>query len=198
MYSSIFCYRYRFCQVRYLPLFFHTDGFCFDRTVYKHCILMIFVHIKYMIGWCQDHISTICKDNGLKNIYDLRKVCHLYSVTVFVKDIQSDTCDQGISHCVLLIQEARVCAWFHCVPCAPLVNDHTDLFLRIIFVHDMSVTLDQSFHKERFIQTLIPYLIIKICSTSLDLPSFRMYIIMKRKTIHISVKFFQTMIMCSL
>ena len=151
-----------------------------------------------MIGWCQDHISTICKDNGLKNIYDLRKVCHLYSVTVFVKDIQSDTCDQGISHCVLLIQEARVCAWFHCVPCAPLVNDHTDLFLRIIFVHDMSVTLDQSFHKERFIQTLIPYLIIKICSTSLDFPSFRMYIIMKRKTIHISVKFFQAMIMCSL
>ena len=196
MYSSVPCYRHGFCQVRYLPFIFHTDGFCLNRTVYKHCILMIFIHIKYMIGWCQDHISSICKNHGLEHIYDLRKVCHFYSVAVFVENIQSDTCNQGISHCILLIQESRICAWFYCVPCTPFINDHTDFLLRIILIHNVSVTLDQCFHKERFVQALIPYFVIKICSTSLDLPSFRMHIIMKGKAIHVSVKFFETVVMC--
>ena len=198
MYSSVFRYRYGFCKVWYLPFFFHTDSFCLDRAVYKHRILMIFIHIKYMISWCQNHICAVCKNNRLKHVYNLRKVCHFNSVAVFVKDVQSNTRDQSISHCILLIQKSRIGSRFYGVPCTPFINNHTDLFLRIILIHDVSMTFDKSFHEQCLIQTLIPYFIIKISCTSLDFPSFRMYIIMKRKAIHISVKFFQAMIMCSL
>src|SRR5699024_11976585 len=37
------------------------------------------------------------------------------------------------------------------------------------------------------VRSLIPYLIIRVCGTSLNLPAFRMGIIMKRKTIHKSM-----------
>ena len=140
-----------------------------------------------MIGRSLDHLFSFCKDYRLKYIDNLSDIGHPYTVAVFVKDVQVNTSHQSVSHSVLLIKESWIGSRLYGEPGSPLVNDQADFFFGIILVHDGSMTADQLFHIEGFAQGLIPYLIIKVCGTSLNLPAFRMGIIMKRKTIHKSM-----------
>ena len=47
--------------------------------------------------------------------------------------------------------------------------------------------LDQSLHVQRLVQCLVPALLIEVGGAALDLPSFRMYIIVQGEIIHKSV-----------
>ena len=143
--------------------------------------------MEYVVSRCTQHSWSICQNNGLQYIDKLCYVSHFYTVTVLVEYIQGQTCYQRISHCTLLIQKSRVGSRFTGEPCTPFITNQSNLLLRIIFIHDGTVVINQCFDIQSLSQCLIPYLIIKLCCTALDFPSFRMYIIMHGKTIHKSM-----------
>ena len=156
-------------------------------AVHQHSVLMVFIHIKYVVCRRLDHLFAFCKDYRLKYIDDLSNVCHPHTVTVFVEDIQVNAGYQGISHGVLLVKEAWIGSRLYGEPGSPLVYDHADFFFRIVLVHNSSMAADQLFHIESFAESFIPYFVVKICSTSLDLPAFRMGVIVQGQTIHKSM-----------
>ena len=84
---------------------------------------MVFIHMKYMIGRCQHHLLTLCKNHGLENIYHLCNIGHLNPVAVLIKDIQIDSGYNGISHGILLVEEARIRSRLYVKPVAPFIND---------------------------------------------------------------------------
>ena len=157
---------YRLGQVWYHVFFFQSDGFCLQGTVQKFCVLMVFVHIKYMIGRGLDHFAAFGQDYGLQDVYHLGDVCHFYTITVFVEDVQVDTCYQGIAHGILLIQEARVGSRFYFKPGSPFIDDHSNFFFRIVFIHDGSMTGDQFVHVPGLFHGLVPFFFIKFGSAS--------------------------------
>ena len=128
---------------------------------------MVFVHIKYMIGRGLDHFAAFGQDYGLQDVYHLGDVCHFYAVAVFIKDIQVDTCYQGIPHGTLLIQEARIGSRFYVEPGSPFVDDHAYFFFRVVFIHDGTVAGDQFIHIPGFFHSLVPFFLVKFGSASL-------------------------------
>ena len=145
MQSPILCQRNRFCQIRYFPLAF-SNSLCFYITVQKLCLLMMFIHIKYMVSRGFHHLCSFCKKNRLQNIYHLSQVCHFNSIAVLVKDIQCDSRHQSIAHSILLIEKAGICTRLTGIPGSPFIYNHTNLFFRIIGIHNRSMALNQLFH----------------------------------------------------
>ncbi|MNJ77858.1 hypothetical protein D3C77_754610 [compost metagenome] len=49
---------------------------------------MHFVHIEYMVRWCEDHLVAFCKYHRLKHVNDLSDICHFHTLTIFMENIQ--------------------------------------------------------------------------------------------------------------
>ena len=141
---TLFIYRYRLLQFRNLVFFFSCiqNRISCDTAFNQICILMMTIHMEDMIGWGKNHLLSLCENNRLQYIYHLCNTCHLHTVTVFVEDIQAHTCNQCISHGILLIEESRIGSRFHTKPTSPFVYDHTNLLLRIILIHNRTMTFD--------------------------------------------------------
>ena len=137
-----------------------------------------------MIGRSFDHLLTLGQDHRLQNVDHLCDICHLDAVTVFVEEIQVNTCDQCVTHGILLIQKSRIRSRLYIVPGAPFIHDHADLFVRIVLIHNGAVTADQLFHVHRLFHGLIPVFFRKFRCTALVIPGFRNRVVMKRQAIH--------------
>ena len=148
---------------------------------------MMSIHMHYMICRCLYHLVALCKKHWLEYIYHLCKCCYLYPVTVLIKYIKRNSCDKGIPYSILLIQKSRICSRLTSVPCPPLINTHSYFFLRVILIHDSSMSCYKLIHMKCLVKRLIPYITVKVRWTSLYLPSFRMHIIMKWEIIHKSM-----------
>ena len=127
---------------------------------------MVFVHIKYMISRSFDHLAALGQYHSLQDVDHLGDICHFYTVTVFVEDVQVDPCYQGIPHGTLLIQEARIGSRFYLKPGSPFIDDHSNFFFRVVFVHDGSVTGNQFVHVPGLFHGLVPFFLIKFGSAS--------------------------------
>ena len=149
---------------------------------------MILKQVKDMPGRCLHHTRTIGQNHGLKDIDHLRDTSHSDTVRVLVENVQRQGRNQCISHGILLIEEARVCTRLHIEPVAPFVDDHADLFIRIILIHDRTVSLDQLFHFICLGESLIPLSLVKLRGASLMLPGPGDGVVMKRKTVCVSVE----------
>ena len=149
---------------------------------------MLLKQVINMPGRRPEHPGPVREDDRLKNIDHLGDAGHLHSVRMLVEEVQVNAGHQCVAHGILLIQEARIGAGFHRKPGAPFVHDHAQLLFRIILIHDSAVHIDQVLHVKCFGQCLVPGLLIKLCRTALDLPSFRMSVIMKGKTVRIAVE----------
>ena len=140
---------------------------------------MIAIHMENMIGWRLHHLVTFGQKDRLKDIDHLGKASHLNTITMFIKNIQCDSCNQSIPNCVLLIEETRVRTRFDSVPASPLIHYHANPLLRIVLIHDLAMSFDEFLHIKSLVQGLIPDLLIKFRCRSLDLPAFRMNIVME-------------------
>ena len=177
-------YRNRFRQIRNHVFVFQTNLFRFQRACHQIIFLVYLIQIKNMIGRSFDHFLTLCQDHRLQNIDHLCDICHLDAVAVFVEEIQVDTCNQCVTHGILLIQKSRIRSRLYIIPGTPLVHDHADLFIRIVLIHNGTVTADQLFHVHRLFHGLIPVFFRKFRCTALVIPGFRNRVVMKRQAIH--------------
>ena len=142
---------------RHDPVSIHRYRFLHDSLTLSFLLKIAFkqfrslvmpVHVEYMIGRRQQHPAAFRQHNRLQYIYDLRNARHLHAVAVLIENIQRQPCHDGIPHRVLLVEKSRVRADFHIMPATPLVDDHADLLIRIILIHDRSVPSDQLFHAQ--------------------------------------------------
>ena len=78
-------------------------GNSFGITFHQSSILMLFIHLEYIVGWCFQDLGILGQDHCLQDIDDLGDICHGDTVTVLVKNIQRGGSDNGIPHGVLLI-----------------------------------------------------------------------------------------------
>src|SRR5699024_10275297 len=62
---------------------------------------------------------------------------------VAMETVEMDRGHQGVTHGVLLVQEAGVGAGLDVPPGAPLVDDQSDLLMRVVVVHDGGVASHQ-------------------------------------------------------
>ena len=95
--------RYRFRHLRNFPFSYTGFAHSCQCTVQKRCTLMMPVHMEYMIRRRLNHLWSFCENDRLQYIYHLCKICHLHAITVLIKDIQGDPCNQRIPYRVLLI-----------------------------------------------------------------------------------------------
>ena len=112
---------------------------------------MAFIHMKDVIGRCLDQLIPFCEQYGLEHIDCLGQICHFHPVTMLIKYVEIYSCNKGITHGTLLIQKSRIGTRLAVKPGTPFVYDHTDIFIRIILIHDRPMTLDQLFHEQGFI-----------------------------------------------
>ena len=189
--NSVLIHRYRFTEVGNLVLFCSHVLFL-NMAVYQCCILMILIHVKYMIGRRFQHFLSFSKDYCLKYVYKLGNISHTHTLAVFIENIQRNSGHQSVSHGILLVQESRICARLYGKPGSPLIHNQSNMLIRVIFIHDSSMTLNQLVHVQSLIHGFIPNSIVKFCCASLNFPSFRMNIIMKRKTVHKAMEFWLT------
>ena len=108
---------------------------------------MMTIHMEYMIGRCLDHLLAVGQHDRLEYIDELCDACHLHTVGMFVEDVECHTCHKCITHGVLLIQKSRVGSRLYVRPDSPLVNDQTDLFVRIVLIHNRTVAVDEFVHE---------------------------------------------------
>src|SRR6185369_1467507 len=73
-------------------------------------VLMNAIHLEHVIRWSQHHLLAICQCHRLQHVHHLRDVGHLHSIRVVVENVEIDCSDDGIAHCVLLIEGAEVFA----------------------------------------------------------------------------------------
>ena len=66
---------------------------------------------------------------------------------MFVEDVECHTCHKCITHGVLLIQKSRLVPRLYVRPDSPLVNDQTDLLVRIVLIHNRTVAVDEFVHE---------------------------------------------------
>ena len=142
MHDAVFVFRGGNREVRYVGV----DPLRFEVAIQKRCIVMVLIKIEYMICRRKHHFLSLGEDDGLQNVYKLCDVCHDDTVTVCIENVQRYSGDNGVAHGILLIQEARIRARFHIVPCTPLVYDQTDFVLGIVMAHDLRVACDKFFH----------------------------------------------------
>ena len=178
----------RLAQVRYLVLIFESDLLGLDMAVYQSRLLVILEHLEYIVGRGLDHLRAVGQDDRLQYIDKLCDIRHLHAVRMLVEDVEVDTCYECVTHRILLIQKSRICARLYRKPGAPLIDNQAYLLLRIILIHDRTVTVDQCLHIQCLRKSLVPCLLVEVGRTALDLPSLRMCIIMKRKSIHESME----------
>ena len=131
---------------------------------------MVFVHLENVICRCQKHIITICENYRLKNIYKLSYICHSYTVSMFIENIESKTCNHSISHCVLLIKESGVCSFFNIKPCSPFINDKVNSVVRVIFIHNFKMTSDDFIHLVCFCYSYEIFFFAEFCSFAFLFP----------------------------
>src|SRR5690554_5395725 len=115
-----------------------------------------------MIGRGFDHLISLGQNHGLQNIHYLSNVSHLHPVGMTMKNIKSSSSNQSISHRVLLKKESGLGAGLHFGPDSPLVDQQSNVFLRIVLIHGCSMlrnqiihtqTLRQSFYVKGFVET---------------------------------------------
>ena len=146
--------------------------------------LMMLIHMKYMISRRQKHPSSFRQYHSLQNINNLGNTGHLYPVAMPVKNIQCHTGNKCIPHRILLIEETRIGTGLHIMPAPPLIDDHADLPVGIILIHDRSMSPDQFLHSQRTLQGILPFLFAEIRCASLMFPLFHAHIIVHGKSVH--------------
>src|SRR5690554_857947 len=114
-----------------------------------------------MIGRGFDHLISLGQNHGLQNIHYLSNVSHLHPVGMTMKNIKSSSSNQSIAHGVLLKQESGLGAGLYFGPDSPLVDQQSNIFLRIVLIHGCSMlrnqivhtqTLRQSFYVKGFVE----------------------------------------------
>src|SRR5687767_1798012 len=65
-----------------------------------------------------------------------------------MENIKGGAGNHGVAHGVLLVQKTGVGAWFYFVPATPFVYHQGYFLLRIVFVHNSSMFLNQFIHKQ--------------------------------------------------
>ena len=99
-----------------------------------------------MIGWRQDHFWPFGDDHRLQHIHHLRDVGHPHAVCVAGEDVDVHRGSHAITQGLVLLQEHLLGARFRLQPYTPLIDDKRNMFLRIIFIHDLLMLLDRAFH----------------------------------------------------
>ena len=79
-----------------------------------------------------------------------------------IENIQGNACSERMPHGVLLIQKSRICSRLTSVPCPPLINTHSYFFLRVILIHDSSMSCYKLIHMKCLVKRLIPYITVKV------------------------------------
>ena len=128
---------------------------------------MYVVHTEDVVGRSKDDLAALCKNHGLEHVHDLGDVCHCETVSMTVEDVERHRSDHRVTHCVLLIEMARVCAWLYIEPCSPLVEKKVNLSLRVICVHDSLMVLDHFLDLDRLCDHVVPAVDIELCCRAL-------------------------------
>src|SRR5690625_3842260 len=108
-------------------------------------ILVPGVHREHVIGGGEHQRAGlgIGQDHRLQHVHGLGDVGHEQAVGVAMETVEMDRGHQGVTHGVLLVQEAGVGAGLDVPPGAPLVDDQSDLLMRVVVVHDGGVASHQ-------------------------------------------------------
>ena len=104
------------------------------------------IHFHNIKGGGTQNFLFIGENDGLQYIDGLCYVGHFHAVGVVVENIEGRACQHGIAHGVLLVKEPRVGARFNIVPAAPFIHKKVYFFIRIVFVHNGRMPLNEFFH----------------------------------------------------
>ena len=54
---------------------------------------------------------------------------------MIIKNIQCNSGNHCIAHCILLVQKSGICTRLYFIPSTPFINYKRNFFFRIIFIH---------------------------------------------------------------
>ena len=78
--------------------------------------------------------------------------------------------NDGITHCILLIEMARVGAWFNLVPGSPLVEEKAHGVLRVNLIHDVDMLLEHFLDLDGLGEDVVVILVAEVQGRTLAVP----------------------------
>ena len=139
-------------------------------AVYALSILMSLEHIENVVCRSLDKLFALSEDYSLKNVDNLSDISHNNALAVTVEDIQLHSCNDSITHGVLLIKESGICAGFNIEPVAPLVHDKTYLVIGVVAVHYLGMSGQHNINVVSEVEYGIVIVGIKLCGRALVYP----------------------------
>ena len=128
----------------------------------------------------------IGQDHRLQHIDHLSDVSHLHTIGVFVEHIQRKSCNKSIAESVLLIEVSWNGTRLLIPPCAPLINEQTNLVLWVYLIHDCLVLLNDLFDLQALGKSPIILVVVEIGSSALRSLPTRTGVIMQTDAVHLA------------
>ena len=140
-----------------------------------------------MVGGGEHHVAgALCvgENHRLQHVHHLGDVGHAQAVGVFVEHVEREGGHHGVAHGILLVEVPPYGAGLLVPPCAPFVEEQSDVLFRVFLVHNGAVPLEYIFNLEAFAEGPVVLVVVELRGGAFRAVPSRYGVVVERHAVH--------------